>query len=113
MTKTSEPSSDIPASERQVLLDLYASANGTGWTMNTGWGGAAGTECTWFGVTCDATLSHITEIQLRTNNLAGTLPSISGLAHIQVFRVLGNQLTGSFPSVSGLTSLKQLTQIIH
>ena len=109
VTKTSEPLSNIPASERQVLLDLYASANGTGWTNNAGWGGAAGTECTWFGVTCDATLSHITEIQLRTNNLAGTLPSISGLTHIQVFRVLGNQLTGSFPSVSGLTSLIQLS----
>lgn len=36
----------IPASERQALLDLYASTNGAGWTTKTNWNGAAGTECT-------------------------------------------------------------------
>jgi len=50
----------IPASERQVLIDLYNSTNGANWTNNTGWLGAVGTECSWYGITCDSTQSHVT-----------------------------------------------------
>ena len=42
----------ISASERAALLDLYASTHGASWIKNTNWNGAAGTECTWLGVTC-------------------------------------------------------------
>ena len=54
----------IPTAERQVLLNLYASTNGAGWSERTGWNGAAGGECGWFGITCDNTQSHVIDIEL-------------------------------------------------
>ncbi len=60
----------IPASERQVLIDLYNNTNGDGWTANANWKsggvfGASGTECTWLGVDCDAGNTHVTLISSR------------------------------------------------
>jgi hypothetical protein len=95
----------IPASERAVLLNLYNSTNGANWTNKTGWNGAAGTECSWFGVTCDGAQNHVTHVNLIQNNLTGTIPSLSGLTALQEFYVDNNQLTGSIPSLSGLTAL--------
>ena len=54
----------IPASERTALIDLYTSTGGPSWTTNTGWLGAAGTECSWYGVTCDAGETTVTELSL-------------------------------------------------
>src|SRR5262252_9192322 len=85
----------IPASQRAVLLILYTSTNGGNWTTRTNWNGSAGTECTWFGVTCDSTGSTVTGINLSQNNLTGTLPSLSGLTNLQQFVVASNQLTGA------------------
>ena len=48
---TSIATAAIPASERAVLVDLYTSTQGQGWVSATNWNGAAGTECTWFGIT--------------------------------------------------------------
>ena len=71
----------IPAAERDVLLALYAAANGDNWITNTNWNGAAGTECTWFGVSCDMAETTITGLDLSANNLVGTLPfSLTGLS---------------------------------
>src|SRR5678815_2659044 len=69
----------IPDSERNVLLALYASTNGSGWSNNTGWNGPAGTECSWHGVFCDGTSSHVFAISLSNNILVGTLPAIGDL----------------------------------
>ena len=99
-------SGGIPASERAVLVNLYNSTNGASWINNTGWMGTAGTECTWYGVTCDGSQSHVNAISLASNHLVGTLPSLSGLTALQVFVVNNNQLTGSIPSLSGLTALQ-------
>ena len=96
----------IPASERAVLTDLYASTNGASWTTNTNWNGAVGTECSWAGITCDATESQVIAIWLEFNKLTGTLPSLSGLTALQAFVVRNNQLTGSIPSLSELTALQ-------
>ena len=97
----------IPASERQVLLDLFNCNNGAGWTNNAGWNGAAGTECwSWYGISCDGAQTHIISINLESNNLTGTLPSLGGLTGLESFYVSHNQLTGSIPSLSGLTALQ-------
>lgn len=112
--QTSAPVSTIPASERAVLTNLYTSTNGASWTNNSNWNGPVGSECSWFGVTCDGTQSHVTGIDLGVNNLVGTLPSISGLIALQWFNVgnlLGNgpyynQLIGPIPSLNGLSALK-------
>ena len=95
----------IPASERAVLLSIYSSTIGTNWTNKTDWGGAAGTECSWNGVTC--TGNNVTSIMLNSNNLTGSLPSIGGLSALRVFQVGNNKITGSIPSISGLTALQQ------
>ncbi len=96
---------DIPASERQVLVDLYNSTQGASWTHHSGWLGAAGTECTWFGITCEAGNDHVTRVSLYDNHLVGTLPSLSGLTSLRYLDVGSNQLTGSIPPLSGLTLL--------
>ena len=118
----------IPAGERQVLLNLYTGTNGAAWANHSGWNGAPGTECTWYGITCDIAGQHVTQVSLYDNNLDGPLPSLvalaklayfgaesnqltgpiltfSGLADLQVFDVGHNQLTGPIPSLAGLTNL--------
>ena len=96
----------IPASERAVLTNLYASTNGASWTNKTNWNGAVGTECNWYGVTCNLTGPNVTQIFMNSNNLVGTLPSLGGLTALTVFSVNQNQLTGSIPPLSGLTALR-------
>ena len=105
-----EAAAAIPPSERQALLDLYASTAGTGWTNTANWNGPAGTECTWFGVTCSSGQSSVQELRLGSNNLTGTLPaSLGNLANLQFITVWLNHLTGPIPrelgSLTGLSNL--------
>ena len=95
----------IPNTERQALLNLYASTNGVGWSQRTGWTGAAGGECNWFGITCDNTQSHVIDIELAGNNLTGTLPALADLSGLETLDVSSNQLTGSIPPLTELTNL--------
>ncbi len=98
----------IPAAERQALLDLYASTHGSAWTRRSGWEGAAGTECSWYGVQCDAGGAHVLSLSLDSNNLAGTLPAIAPLSSLQYCILSNNHLTGSIPPVSSLGQLRIL-----
>ncbi len=96
----------IPAGERQTLLDLYASGNGEGWLRNDGWGGAAGSECEWSGVVCDAAGEHVRELRLQQNNLTGSLPaSLQTLAGLSDLLLYENRLGGSIPPLEGLQNL--------
>jgi Leucine-rich repeat (LRR) protein len=119
------------AAERQVLIDLYNSTGGPGWARRDGWLGSAGTECAWYGVTCDAARTHVTELNLLGNLLTGVLPSnlnqlteinriavsdnpalggnlpaFTGLMKLREVYVYNNQLTGAIPPLSGLVSLE-------
>ena len=51
LARAADPPKILPA-ERAVLLALYASTNGAEWKHHDGWGGASGTECSWYGVAC-------------------------------------------------------------
>ena len=96
----------IPASERQALLDLYASTDGPGWTTSTNWNGAAGTECTWFGVLCNGAQTAVWRIHLQSNHLVGPLPATLGnLGSLDVLDLTSNQLSGTIPSFATNTFL--------
>ncbi|MBZ5586965.1 MAG: leucine-rich repeat domain-containing protein [Acidobacteriia bacterium] len=98
----------IPNAERRALLDLYISTNGAGWTNKTNWNGAAGTECTWFGVTCDDGATTVQYLGLSNNNLTGSLPTTLGnLTNLQFFYLSTNKLAGSIPTQLGSLSKLQ------
>jgi hypothetical protein len=94
----------IPDTERQALLDLYASTHGEAWTHSDGWGGDTGTECSWYGVTCDGSQAHVT-VSLGNNHLVGMLPPLDGLPLLERFFAFNNTLGGPLPALGGLTHL--------
>jgi Leucine-rich repeat (LRR) protein len=123
----------ISSQERSALIDLYNSTNGPNWTNKTGWLGAAGTECSWYGVTCDmdstviglaldgnqlngaitSTLGNLANLQvldLRQNLLSGSIPpQIGNLENLVSLYLENNQLSGNIPtSMGNLANLKQL-----
>ena len=101
---------------RQVLIELYNATGGDNWTNHDGWktpplhaDGFAlpGTESTWHGVTMNGT---VTNINLSSNNLVGTLPaSIGTLTGLLSLNLHTNQLSGPVPeSLGNLTNLLRL-----
>ena len=108
---TTESIAAIPASESNALAALYTNTNGSGWTKRTGWLGASGTECTWFGVTCDAASGHVVGLSLPFNHLQGTLPeAISGLTALRTLDLHENfYLHGALPA--GLGDLSALETV--
>jgi len=96
----------VPQTERDVLLALYTQTDGDHWTHNDAWTGPAGTECTWYGITCDESQSHVTRISLGQNVLTGALPSITRLTDLVYFDVSQNALSGPLPSFAGLRKLE-------
>jgi len=117
--KNSDDFSGIPKSERSALIALYNSTNGGGWSDNSGWkepplaaDGFAlpGTECSWFGIACDASEDHVISINLSYNQLTGGIPAeLANLVSLQVLSLSGNQLTGSIPAeIGNLNNLRYL-----
>lgn len=99
--------SAVPPSERAFLLDLYQNMNPSNWANQTGWNGPAGTECTWYGITCDATQEHVIGVELVGNGLYGTLPaSLSEQSQLRVFNLRANDPKGPIPSLSKLVNLE-------
>lgn len=131
----------IPPSQRQYLLDFYAATGGPGWPTQSGWGGAPGTECTWYGVECDvgettvtglsflgnglvntppgtplpdwAALPDLKTISLANDSLSGPVPSIAGLAQLEFFGVGVNQFSGPLPDPSGLQHLRRYIAVLN
>jgi Leucine-rich repeat (LRR) protein len=98
----------IPPGERAVLDNLYTSTNGNGWTVNTGWEGEPGSECTWYGIDCDVVdgSEHVVSIDLIQNRLSGSLPELTGLTRLRHFYAPINLLTGTIPPLDSLTDLR-------
>ena len=103
---------DLPAAERQVLLDLYRDTDGANWSTNDGWSTPHDEDnytCQWHGVICDEHWQHVQKLVLDSNNLAGTLPANLGtLRELRGLSLSGNRLTGSVPSLAGLRRLEYL-----
>jgi len=98
----------IPASERAVLDDLFASTHGQGWTEKDHWGEEPGSECIWYGIDCDTIdgSEHVVAIDLIQNNLSGPLPALANLTHLRHFFVPINSLTGGIPPLNAMTELR-------
>lgn len=89
----------IPASERQVLLDIYNMTDGSNWLNNTGWSDPPGTECGWYGVMCNVAETNVLWIELPFNGLSGPLPSLTDLSQLQLFDVSANGVSGTIPDL--------------
>jgi len=100
--------SQIPQIERDALVALYNSTDGASWTTKTGWLGAVGTECNWYGVTCSS--GSVSRISLYNNSLGGSIPAeLANLTNLTYLRLDYNSLSGSIPAELGnLTYLTQL-----
>ena len=90
-----------------ALVELYKSTQGNGWTTKTNWLQAPVSE--WFGITLSSE-GRVTDIQLRGNNLTGTLPSdlgkLDSLAQLDLgFLSSGrNAISGAIPKELGQLS---------
>lgn len=99
----------ISQAEHDALMDLYNSTGGQSWYNSSGWGGALGTENTWYGVVTDAGNTIVLQLNLDDNNLKGSLPnSLSNLVNLTILEFGGNALTGDIPDLHALTGLKEL-----
>jgi len=104
----------IPIEERDALIALYNGTGGDGWTDNTGWKtdsdfSPSGSECTWYGISCSG--DHVTQINLYSNHLTGSLPAaLSDLTSLTALALDNNQLTGTIPTQ--LDTLKDSLQIL-
>lgn len=72
--------------------------------------GTAGTECMWYGISCNESSSTVIDISLWSNNLVGTIPSsIGNLPNLEGLALAGNDLSGPIPSsIGNLTRLTTL-----
>ncbi|ETR65437.1 MAG: hypothetical protein OMM_14253, partial [Candidatus Magnetoglobus multicellularis str. Araruama] len=52
----------ISGAERRALIDLYNSTGGDNWSTNENWLGERGTECSWYGVSCDTYERYVEKI---------------------------------------------------
>ncbi|HVJ61394.1 MAG TPA: hypothetical protein VM555_01620, partial [Tahibacter sp.] len=99
-------SAAIPASEREALIAIYNATGGPNWTNKTGWLGAPGTECNWYGVSCG--FDTVVTLFLDNNNLVCPLPPINALRNLFFLNLPGNQLSGPIPSFDGITKLTHI-----
>ncbi len=103
----------IPGSQRDALVAIYQSLGGSGWTNKTNWLGAIGTECTWYGVTCDGAGTKVEGLSFFSNNLQGTLPEALGsLVDLRRLSLGGSPTNVTGPLPTSIGNLHQLTSIV-
>jgi len=103
--------SAIPTAQRNALIAIYNNTDGPFWRDRDGWLGSSGTECWWHGVTCNASSTSVSEIDLTYNRLEGILPpEIGDLEDLEVLILRSNSLDGPLPDeLFDLTNLRILS----
>lgn len=94
----------VPTEERDALVALYNATGGPQWIHNSGWLGAPGTECGWYGVLCDYPdhvsnrVPFVASLSLSNNNLVGAIPpELGNLKSLEWLSLFGNRLSGRIP----------------
>jgi Leucine-rich repeat (LRR) protein len=101
-------SSGVPAQDSLALVDLYNSTDGPNWSHNDNW--LTGKVYQWWGVTVSYPGNRVTELDLSSNLLSGTIPaSIGDLTALEILDLSWNGLIGPIPEeIGGLTGLVEL-----
>ncbi|CUG89857.1 GP46-like surface antigen, putative [Bodo saltans] len=89
-------------SSMPALMEFYNATNGLTWAQSNGWG-SADCNVSWFGVTCTLNefdgSSRITEVNLTSNNLGGSLTeSLVNLTRLQSLLLGSNHISGTLPA---------------
>gem|GEM_PF-1761017 len=105
--KLSGVKANVPSTERQALVDLYNSTNGSSWTNKANWLSSLDVSL-WNGVT--VVNGHVVSIKLYSNKMSGILPaSISNLIYLEELDLANNSIGGSIPtSIGSFARLKRL-----
>jgi hypothetical protein len=95
----------IPQTECESLISLYRTTDGDNWSDNTAW--LVDTDpCNWFGVGCS--VGQVSSLNLNSNNLSGSVPTLSALDNLDTLDLAGNQLAGNLSALADLTTLTTL-----
>ena len=95
--------------DRNALVALYNSTDGTNWESNSGWLSDSPID-EWYGITVNSD-GRVTHLDLVGNQLMGTIPpELGDLTRLERLDLAGNQLTGTIPAELGdLASLQYLS----
>lgn len=106
---TVEIKGEVSQAEKDALIAIYNSTNGDNWNDNTHWLSDEPLS-EWHGVTISG--NKITQLNLASNNLIGTLPpEIGDLVNLEFLSFYsGNNLYGTIPEeIGNLTELRVLS----
>ena len=82
--------------DRAALAAWYNATNGNSWRDDTNWVSSRPLG-EWHGVSTDAD-GRVTELDLRDNQLSGSIPSeLGNLTNLQVLELRDNQFSGCVP----------------
>ena len=87
------------ADDRDALIDFYHATNGDDWDNNEGWLGDPGTECDWYGVSCQEQDGSVLGygLVLVGNGLSGEIPDSFGDADgLTEFAAGYNEISGTW-----------------
>ncbi len=90
------------------LVSMYDSLDGPNWTNQEGWKMDCDI-CSWYGITCDGS-GRVTRIDLRENNLGGSIPvEIGSFDNLRSLFLQGNAISDTIPaSIGDLEDLLRL-----
>ncbi len=81
---------------------IVVNSSGPSWTVGTSWLGYAGSECSWYGVVCNAGRTEIQHLNLGENRLSGSIsPAIGNLTNLRIVNFPSNRLSGNIPAAFG------------